>query len=410
MPHAPTATSEDLAAQDWSPARLYSALLDDEALFVLDLRRAEEHAAWPLRGRRPLPSLNVPYVQLLAEVEGDDLAEAATTYARQHWSGQLPTDRTIVVVCAKGGASAPVAEALRRLGYRAVNLQGGMAAWAEFYAVQPVVEARAFSIYQVARPGRGCLSYLVASDGQGVVIDPLRHTRPYLDLADRLGVKLVAVMDTHGHADHLSSGQILAETLGIPYYLHPYDAIHPIDVLTGSVHYQPLWEGNQLRVGNVTLHVLHVPGHTLGNVVFYLPQGYLFSGDSIYIQSVARPDLGGRGESWSPLHYRSLARLLSLPEETVVLPGHFNSLAEADQKGLFAQALGPLRHTNEGLRQLAGGEEAFVRYLLSNLPAFPPQYVEIKRINAGLLEANDDKAAELEIGPNLCALAAVAKA
>ncbi|WP_206093765.1 hypothetical protein [Paludifilum halophilum] len=131
---------------------------------------------------------------------------------------------------------------------------------------------------------------------------------------------------------------------------------------------------------------------------------HLLSGDSIFLQSIARPDLGGKGDTWAPVHYESLKRLLELPDETMVLPGHFSSPKEANQEGLYVGTLGELKKTNEGLRKVQEGKEAFVNYILSNLPTFPSQYVDIKRVNTGLLKADEEKASELELGRNICAL------
>ena len=72
------------------------------------------------------------------------------------------------------------------------------------------------------------------------------------------------------------------------------------------------------------MKTLHIPGHTLGNVAYLVDDRYLFTGDSIFIESIARPDLGGKGDTWAPLHYHSLRRLLELPDDTVVLPAHFS--------------------------------------------------------------------------------------
>jgi hypothetical protein len=88
----------------------------------------------------------------------------------------------------------------------------------------------------------------------------------------------------------------------------------------------------------------------------------------------------------------------------VVLPGHFSSRAEADGRGVFAAPLGELRAANEGLRHVGHGREDFVRYILGSLPRFPDEYVEIKRVNAGLVIPDEDEARELETGRNLCAL------
>jgi glyoxylase-like metal-dependent hydrolase (beta-lactamase superfamily II) len=75
--------------------------------------------------------------------------------------------------------------------------------------------------------------------------------------------------------------------------MHPYDGIHPIDVLPPRLSYQPLWDGQQFRVGKATIETIHIPGHTLGNVVYLVNGRYLLTGDSIFIESIARPDLGG---------------------------------------------------------------------------------------------------------------------
>lgn len=376
-----------------------------EDLFFVDVRNKEEFDAWKIEGRTPIPTLHVPYFDILEEVDNDeDLPGAFAAYAQKHWTDKLPRDHTIVVVCAKGGTSALVAEGLQRLGYRATSLEGGMVAWGNFYEIKPIVETVDLSVYQVIRPARGCLSYIAASGGEAVVIDPLRDIDQYVDFARDKGMRITTVLDTHGHADHISGGRALADRLGVPYHFHPYDAIHPIDVLPATIPYEPLQDGQEFRFGNARLKVIHIPGHTLGNIVYLLNDRYLFSGDSIFIESIARPDLGGRGETWSPLHYHSLARLLELPDATVILPGHFSSPAEANADATYARTLGELKRTNEGLQMVEKGEKAFIDYLLSSLPTFPPQYVDIKRVNAGLLHPDEDKASELELGRNICAL------
>ncbi|MCI0656779.1 MAG: MBL fold metallo-hydrolase, partial [Acidobacteria bacterium] len=158
-------------------------------------------------------------------------------------------------------------------------------------------------------------------------------------------------------------------------------------------------------IGEHELKALHIPGHTLGLVALRLGDRYLFTGDSIFIQSIARPDLGGRADAWAPLHGRSLRRLLSLPGGITVLPGHFSSLDDADDMGCFAASLDELKRRNGGLVVFQReSEEGFVRYLLESLPKFVSEYVDIKRVNAGLLVPTEDEAAALELGKNACAL------
>lgn len=403
---------------DMSLSELKGHLDAGSDLFVVDVRNRDEFAAWRLESRGSLPTINVPYFEIIeegmtllengAQKSGDgsedDVVESIVAYARKHWRDVLPTDKTILTVCAHGGTSDLVARALRSLGYTAVNLAAGMAAWGDFYDVRSVTLDDGTQIFQVNRPARGCLSYVVASDGEAVVIDPLRHIEHYTRLAEEHGLRITRVLDTHGHADHISGGVALARQLGVPYHLHPYDAIHPLDVLPATIAYEPLHDGQEFRFGRATMRAVHVPGHTLGNIVFVLNDAVAFTGDSIFIESVARPDLGGRGETWAPLHYRSLRRLLDLPGDTIIMPGHFSSPAEADERGLYARTLAELLETNEGLRMVERGEEAFVAYLLGSLPRFPEQYVDIKRVNAGLLQPDEDTASELELGRNICAL------
>lgn len=375
-----------------------------EKFFIFDVRNRDEFSAWHIEGEVTPPTLNVPYFEILEEGGRDDFIESIKAYAEKELAGRLPGDQPIVTVCAKGDTSAYVAEGLRQLGYDALNLQGGMRAWGDLYDINPITESRELSIYQISRPARGCLSYIIASGGLAAVVDPLRHITTYLDCAAEKQFQIDLVADTHGHADHISGGPALASQSGRPYYLHPYDAIHPIDMLPGRVIFEYLRHGQELSVGKVTIQTIHIPGHTLGNVVFLVNEKYLLTGDSIFIDSIARPDLGGQGEAWARLHYHSLKTLLDLPDTVVVLPGHFSKPNEA-VGGLFMAPLGELKEKNEGLRMAQKSQDEFEQYILGSLPEFPAQYVEIKRVNAGLVAVGEEKASELELGKNICALA-----
>ena len=389
----------------WSAGDLFERLERGDRFFVVDVRNRHEFERSRLEGRSTLPTVNVPYFEMLEVGGKDEMLDSVVAYIEQQLAGQLPTDVPILAVCAKGETSEFVAQGLRRLGYASVTLKGGMKAWGEHYATRALIENPDLAIYQMSRPARGCLSYVVARAGRAVVIDPLRHLHPYLELVRDKGLTIEAVIDTHGHADHISGGAALAAKTGAPYYLHPYDAIHPIDVLPATIPYEFIRDGQIFPVGRGELKALHIPGHTLGLVALRLDDEYLFTGDSIFIHSIARPDLGGKAETWAPLHARSLRRLLALPGSITVLPGHFSSLDEADEAGRFAASLAALKKSNDGLVVLQReSEQGFVRYLLESLPRFIPEYVDIKRVNAGLLSPAEEDAATLELGKNVCAL------
>jgi glyoxylase-like metal-dependent hydrolase (beta-lactamase superfamily II)/rhodanese-related sulfurtransferase len=389
----------------WTSADLLGRLERRDRFFVLDVRNRDEFEKFRLEGRSPLPSLNVPYFEILELGGKDEMVDSVAAYVERELADQLPRGLTILSVCAKGDTSEFVGQGLRRLGYSSANLGGGMKAWGGYYTARAVVETPGLAIYQVSRPARGCLSYVVASQGSAVVIDPLRHLHPYLDLARAKGLVIETVIDTHSHADHISGGPALASATGASYHLHPYDAIHPLDVVPATIPYESIRDGQLFPVGLHQLEALHIPGHTLGLVAFRLDDRYLFAGDSIFLRSIARPDLGGKADSWAPLHGRSLRRLLELPGKMTILPGHFSSLDEENDAGIFSASLYDLKRLNYGLLLLQSETEGgFVRYLLDSLPRFVPEYVDIKRVNAGLLKPAEEDAWALELGKNACAL------
>jgi rhodanese-related sulfurtransferase len=162
----------------WTAEDLLGRLDDRDKFFVLDVRNREEFERFRLEGRKPLPAVNIPYFEMLELGGKDDMLDSVVAYIEQNLAGQLPSDQPTLAVCAKGGTSEFVAQGLRRLGYAGANLKGGMKAWGEYYASRTVVEDTGLTIYQVSRPARGCLSYVVASAGKAIVIDPLRHLHP----------------------------------------------------------------------------------------------------------------------------------------------------------------------------------------------------------------------------------------
>ena len=397
-------TPADSSATEWQPAQLLEHLEREDDLFIFDVRNEDEYESWKIEGKKKIPMVNVPYYEMLEVDEHDDVVDTFVDFLEGAWMEKLPKDVPILAVCAKGDTSEFVAEAMRRLGLNAFNMAGGTKAWGDYYHVQAIEETEHRSVYQISRPARGCLSYLVGSAGKAAVIDPLRHEQHYFDLAAEKGLEIVLVLDTHGHADHISGGPAIAEHTQSPYYLHPYDGIHPIDVLPAKIPYLFTRDEQKFKVGESTIHTFHIPGHTLGNLAFLLDGKYLFTGDSIFIKSIARPDLGGHGDTWAPIHYHSLRRLMDLSDDVIVLPAHFATLAEENGNGLFADSLAELKKVNEGLQMVEKGEEEFVSYILASLPKFPEEYIEIKRVNAGLVEVGEAKASELELGKNICAL------
>jgi glyoxylase-like metal-dependent hydrolase (beta-lactamase superfamily II)/rhodanese-related sulfurtransferase len=389
------ATEVQVAVSAQPVEEVYTQLLQDRSRLILDVRNEEDFARWRVEGRQSLEVINIPYFDFI-----EDEAEAMA---------RVPiTAREVLVVCAKEGSAEFVAEILKSHGIQASYLAGGIMNWGGYYDIREVVNSSFGRIVQVARPARGDLSFVVISDGQAAVIDPLRHTEHYQWVVDESGARITHIFDTHAHADHISGGPALSQQTGAAYYLHAYDAIHPMDMLPAHIDYQHLTDGQRFKVGQFTVKVIWFPGHTLGqvNYLFTDPDGqsYLFSGDGIFLNSFGRPDLGGQGEAWAPILYDSLFKRLPphLNDDTLILPAHFSTLDEDDGHGRFAKPYGQVREQNEALKSRSKAE--FLDYVLSHLPVFPPEYIQIKRVNIGLVEPTEEEATELELGKNICAL------
>jgi len=375
---------------------LYDELVTGKRRFILDVRNEDDFKRWRIEGRKSLQVLNIPYFDFIEDEE-----EAFS---------RLPAGiDNVLVVCAKEGSSEFVAEILQGRGIQAGYLAGGIVTWGDYYDVRDVANTEFGRIVQVARPARGDLSFVVISQGEAAIIDPLRHTDYYRQVMDEAGASLTHIFDTHAHADHISGGPTLARQTGAPYYLHAYDAIHPMDMLPARIAYHHLTDGQTFTVGQYTVRVIWFPGHTLGqvNYLFSGPTGqtYLFSGDGLFLNSFGRPDLGGKGEEWAPILYDSLYHRLPphLKNDTLILPAHFSSVDEDDGAGRFAKAYGQVRQENTALQH--SSKQAFLDFVLSHLPKFPEEYIQIKRVNIGLVEPTEEEASELELGKNICALA-----
>lgn len=376
-------------------AELYERLLANKPMFILDVRNDADFRRWHVEGGDQLQMLNLPYYEF---IEDED---AALTH--------VPRDRDVLVVCAKEGSSQYVAEVLANNGINAAYLAGGITSWGNYYDTRDILNTADVRIVQVARPARGDLSFVVISDAQAALIDPLRNTAFYRELVAAAGATVSYIFDTHVHADHISGGPALAQETGAPYFVHAYDAIHPIDMLPARMPYTSIEDGQQFPLGKISIKAIWYPGHTLGQFNFLLATpangSYLFTGDGIFLRSFGRPDLGGKGETWTPVLYESMFERLPqhITDDTMILPAHFSTLAEDAGNGIFAAPYATVRQQNDALKERT--LEEFTSYVLSHLPHFPPEYVEIKRVNIGLVTPTEEQAGELELGKNICALA-----
>ena len=346
---------------------------------VLDVRPAAEREEWAIPG-----SIHVDAYDAL---QARDPGVLAHVY--------LPEDRPIVTVCAAGRTSLIAAELLQARGIRASSLEGGMKAWSLAWNVAEVpLAGDAVRVLQVRRTGKGCLSYLIGAKDEAMVIDASLDPQVYLDLASQYGWQITSVLDTHIHADHLSRSRQLAERSGAMLFLPEQQRV--------SFPFTAMRDGDTLATPRLMLTTLRTPGHTLESTCYLLNNTILFTGDTLFPTGIGRPDLHAEEQearARSSLLYHSLHKLLALPSETLVLPGHASRPVPFDGVPVGAR----LAEIDEQVGLLHATQTVFVETLLKRLPPTPPNYERIVTLNEAGLVADHD-VTELEAGANRCAI------
>jgi glyoxylase-like metal-dependent hydrolase (beta-lactamase superfamily II) len=215
----------------------------------------------------------------------------------------------------------------------------------------------------------------------------------YLWLAEERGWRITHVLDTHVHADHLSRSMGLAEQAGA--------SIHMPEGAPVSYPFSELADGEVLEVGSAKLEVLRTPGHTPESTSYLLDGRALFTGDTLFLSAVGRPDLDATPEGSRQRArelYHSLRRLLTLGAGTLVLPGHTSEPVAFDGEPMCA----PLSRVRGDIRILDEDEDAFVEKVAGRATPPPQNFERIVELNrAGALPEEDPT--ELEAGANRCA-------
>ena len=376
------------------PEELARRLDDGEPLQVLDIRAPEKVARGHVQFGAALEFRALPASKMLQLPNLEPLA--------------LDPRRPVAVICGHGNSSKQATAFLRQRGVEAYSVTGGMAAWEAVYVARRLTATPSLEqVVQLDRVGKGALSYVLASQGEAVVVDPSRHVERYDALLAELDARPVAVLDTHMHADYLSGAAVAAARWGVSYHLHPDDARSPYDGTPGRFAYRPVVDGDLIAFGRATLQVEHLPGHTLGSVGFLADDGLALTGDFLFVQSVGRPDLGGQAEAWAQLLWRSLERVRrSWPGERLVLPAHYAGERERRADRSVAARFDVVAALNEAAA--IQDERAFLAWVAAQTVAPPESYRTIKLANLGLVTLSEADAETLEFGPNQCALPGVA--
>jgi hydroxyacylglutathione hydrolase len=240
---------------------------------------------------------------------------------------------------------------------------------------------------QVTHDDLGCASYLVGDDDAGVaaVIDPRFEIGDYLELARYLGVSIEHVLETHNHADHVSGHGRLAEATGATIHIHrEAHADYP---------HEPFDDGWELKLGDVMVKAIHTPGHRPEHTAFALTDTdrgdepwAVLTGDSLFVNDVARPDLAIDKEDGAHTIFHSLHdRLLRLPHDTEVWPGHLGgSLCGGPGMDMkVSSTIGYESRHNDLLK--IEDEDDFVAQAIGALGPQPPNFKNIVALNKGPL-------------------------
>jgi len=247
----------------------------------------------------------------------------------------------------------------------------------------------------------GCLAqgaYYIESDGEAAVIDPLREVKPYLARAARSGANIRYVFETHFHADFVSGHVDLSRLTGAPVVYGP-SAQPGFDALVAT-------DGQVFPLGKVQIKLLHTPGHTMESASYLLIDEHgtptaLFSGDTLFIGDVGRPDLAQKAagltqEELAGILYDSLQNtILPLPDDVVVYPGHgAGSACGKNMSRETTDTLGHQKAVNYALRKGITRDE-FIREVTAGLmppPAYFPLNVQLNKQGYDSFDAVLDRA------------------
>jgi glyoxylase-like metal-dependent hydrolase (beta-lactamase superfamily II)/rhodanese-related sulfurtransferase len=377
-----------------------------EDVFILDVRTPEEHNAWKFSYDR---YQNTPVIPIDRLVNSQNVV-----------SEQIPKNKEIVTVCAHGHRSQMAAQRLSKMGYNVKNIKGGMAAWNQVYDVARLTKSNIttttnmqnqVAVWQLKRVSKGCMGYAIAVGNAATVIDSTCDLdNSVLPLAEYNRLKIVNVIDTHMHADHVSGLSTLAKRTGANAYISAEEEYEPATDL--DIQVNPIKDNQKIPIGNgVSLMVIHTPGHTDGSMSFVLnldnkgeqKHNYIFSGDTLFVNAVGRPDLHNKAREFATKLYDTYqSKILQYPDNTVILPAHFDtdSIAVKHNEPIF-ETIGIIKRK---VKLLSIPKNDFIQFMVSAVAPRPANYEKIIEINKELIPCNRINMGDLEEGPNSCAL------
>jgi hydroxyacylglutathione hydrolase len=230
-------------------------------------------------------------------------------------------------------------------------------------------------------------SYLFGCGGRAaaVVVDPVDDIKRYLEAADKTGMRIRYVIDTHLHADHVSVGRALAKAAGAEYVLFAgADVAYP---------FYGVRDGDTLELGNVTIVVLHTPGHTPEHISLLVTDRtrsqdpwFVLTGHTLMVGDLGRTELATSAEEGARALFGSVQRLRALPDYLEVLPGAYSgSVCGRSLSGKPVSTIGFEKRHNKAFG--IEDEREFIRAMIADVPPPPPQAAQLRAINSGMMAA-----------------------
>ena len=307
----------------------------------------------------------------------------------------LHLDKTVpvVTICAGGKTSMIAACLLQEQGFTAYSLEGGMNGWSFSWNTAGISFVN-FEIIQFRRTGKGCLSYIIASNDEAIIVDASLPIEAYQDVLKKENLKLKYVIETHIHADHLSRSKQLAESNNATLYLPAPNNV--------KFNFVPVTDSTVFQIGNINIKAIQTPGHTLESKSYLIDDKVLLTGDTLFINGVGRPDLKANNDEAiqkSKLLYHSLQKLLTLDDNIIVLPAHTSQPIDFDHLPIQT-TIGDIK---KNVSMLKLTEEEFIKTILLHIPPAPANYLSIveKNIKGDFSDINP---IDLEAGANRCAI------
>ncbi|MEX1351891.1 MAG: MBL fold metallo-hydrolase [Desulfobacterales bacterium] len=355
---------------------------------LLDVRNNEEFGRFKVEGPHLSKILNLPYIEFIEKEE-----ETVDQF-------QVSKAESIRIVCAKEGSAKYVGEILLKNGWQDVKiLEKGIKSWGNLLTPKLVASQNGYAFYQFIRPGKASCSYGLIYGDEMVVFDPSRNAQYYQDFAKKHDARIIKTFETHLQADYISGSQRLHSDTGAQIVGHQDDFKDAVFEYRG-VNDQDIFrftnEGPEIKA-------IHTPGHTPGSTSYLIDNKYLVTGDTVFILSIGRPDLGGKAEEWSKLLYKTLrTKIADMDDDLLILPGHYLDWSEANPDNVFVDSMGSIKAKNANIYGIAE-EDEFVRFIEDNMRKQPDVYGEIRKVNAGILEVDDEEQEVMDLGKNECA-------